>query len=119
MRTAHCTCTRPAVSPRHDGPGHCVICQRPIAPERTPTQDVSESIEAKARRYLADGRLHIVRVDGATVRAICAGSAQYPLGRDPGRGSWCRCPARGMCAHLRALQLVTSPERKQAERGGR
>lgn len=68
-----------------------------------------ESAEAKGRRYLVEGRLTVERLDGRMVYATCRGTdAIYQLGYDPTRSEWrSSCPARGRCAHLVALQLVT------------
>jgi uncharacterized Zn finger protein len=66
-----------------------------------------ESAEAKGRRYLTDGRLIITRVDETGVTATCRGMGEvYNVSYR--RGGWmCECPARGRCAHLVALMLVT------------
>ena len=67
-----------------------------------------ETIESKARRYLAEARLTVTAVDGDLVTATCRGQGeQYDLGYDPARGWWCTCAARGRCAHLIALMSVT------------
>lgn len=66
-----------------------------------------ENAEAKARRYLGEGRLAVTHVDDRRVRATCrGGGAVYVLGFD--RGSWyCDCPALTVsCSHVLALQLV-------------
>jgi uncharacterized Zn finger protein len=72
---------------------------------------MAENARAKGRRLLEEGRLTVERVDASGyVQATCRGdsAAVYHLGFDPGRGQWrCTCPARGRCAHLIALQLVT------------
>jgi uncharacterized Zn finger protein len=75
-----------------------------------------EGAEAKGRRYLVEGRLRLRRVEGLLVEADCrGGGALYELGHDVG-GWWCGCPARGRCAHLVALQLVTVPgQHRRAE----
>lgn len=53
-----------------------------------------ESVQTKARRYLGEGRLQIVKVDGPVIVAICrGGGARYELGHD-GRNWHCDCPAR-------------------------
>lgn len=66
-----------------------------------------ESIEAKGRRYLLEGRLVVTAVDESIVRAACRGAgAVYDVGFD-GEAWGCSCPAVGRCAHLVALQLVT------------
>lgn len=69
-----------------------------------------ENAETKGRRYLLEGRLLVTFVDPRRVRARCRGSGSvHRLGYD--RGAWyCSCPARGVCSHLVALQLVTAPE---------
>lgn len=69
-----------------------------------------ESAERKARRYLTEGRITIVRVAGDDVRALARGDGViYRCGHVPGpRGWFCTCPARSdRCAHLQALRLVT------------
>jgi hypothetical protein len=69
-----------------------------------------ESADAKARRYLVEGRLTVLEVGPAVVRATCRGDGQvYRCGW--WRGRWgCTCPAAGTfraaCAHLLALRLV-------------
>ena len=77
-----------------------------------------ENAEAKATRYLAEGRLIVRELDehGGTCSADCRGDgAIYALGRDEGGRWYCACPARGRCAHLVALQLVVAV----GPRGGR
>ena len=68
-----------------------------------------ESAEAKGRRYLTEGRPEVELVDGRKVIARCRGADDiWKLGYDPRARAWrCACPARGRCAHLIALQLVT------------
>jgi uncharacterized Zn finger protein len=69
-----------------------------------------ESADAKARRYLAEGRLSVLEVGPGIVRATCRGDGQlYRLGW--WRGRWgCTCPAggtfRAACNHVKALRLV-------------
>jgi uncharacterized Zn finger protein len=71
---------------------------------------VRENAERKGRRYLAEGRLTVERVDVAGVRATCRGAgALYSLGYENGRRH-CSCPAAGRCAHLVGLMLVTVRE---------
>jgi uncharacterized Zn finger protein len=72
-----------------------------------------ENVSAKGRRYLAEGRLVITRVEGRSIRAGCRGDgAVYLLGHGA-RGWFCDCPARGRCAHLVALGLVTALPREE------
>lgn len=75
------------------------------------------NVEEKGRRLLTEGRLTILRVDGAIV-AECKGDSGevYKLGYDPRvrSGGWrCTCPALGRCSHLVALQLVTVKPRQE------
>lgn len=67
-----------------------------------------ETAAAKARRYLATGRLTVIRVDGDVADAVVRGdTAEHRVGHDPARGWHCTCPARGRCSHVAALRLVT------------
>jgi hypothetical protein len=68
-----------------------------------------EPITTKAARLLRDQRLHVKRVDRDTVEAVVHGDHDnYRLGHR--NGSWyCDCPARVECAHVIALQRVTTP----------
>jgi hypothetical protein len=68
-----------------------------------------EDHQTKGRRYVLEGRL-VVRLAGPQgVRAICRGQGHwYELGWERGPGWWCSCPAATRCAHLVALQLVTT-----------
>lgn len=69
-----------------------------------------ESVDLKARRLLRDGQLRVGEVHGGRVRATCRGdSADYAITREPGGRFRCDCPARAVCAHLRALALVLDP----------
>lgn len=55
---------------------------------------------AKARRYLTQRRLTVIRVDGDIADAVVLGDAgQYQVGHDPS-GWQCTCPAYGRCAHI-------------------
>jgi uncharacterized Zn finger protein len=68
-----------------------------------------ETVEAKAARYLVEQRLHVQAITSSGVSARCrGGDASYTLSWD-GRDWSCSCPARGRCAHLVALWLVTVP----------
>lgn len=69
-----------------------------------------ESVDAKGRRYLVEGRLVVDVVVGAAVRARCRGTgATYAVAYDSATGWRCDCPARRWCAHLVATALVVSP----------
>lgn len=69
-----------------------------------------ENAEAKARRYLAEGRLQVERVEHGLVSARCLGDEgdSYNVRWDQERRSWgCDCPAFGpRCAHVLALARV-------------
>ena len=81
-----------------------------------------ENAQEKGRRYLGEGRLVVERVEpgyetglpaphehGTLIVATCRGGGEeYKLGYDPKAREWrCTCPAKGECAHLHALKLVT------------
>ena len=68
-----------------------------------------ETVDAKAARYLAEGRIVVTRVLGDEVTAVCRGdTGSYDLGHTPGRGWWCSCAVRtDKCSHLAALWLIT------------
>lgn len=75
-----------------------------------------ENVDRKGARYLAEGRLRILEADEDAVMAECRGDgAVDSLGYDE-RGWFCSCPARGRCAHLKALGRVVVMEPR--ERGG-
>jgi uncharacterized Zn finger protein len=69
-----------------------------------------ENAELKARRYLAEGRLQVERVDHDLEVARCLGDEGdlYHVRWDQERRSWrCNCPAFGpRCAHVLALARV-------------
>lgn len=67
-----------------------------------------ENAAAKGRRYLAEGRLTVLRVDGDLVEAQCRGGGEvFRCGHRPPAYWWCDCPAKTRCSHLHALQSVT------------
>jgi uncharacterized Zn finger protein len=73
---------------------------------------VRENAAARGRRYLAEGRLVVARVDEKAIVATCRGSGEvHDVTWFSGRGWACTCPARGTCSHLVALQLVTAVPR--------
>jgi hypothetical protein len=69
-----------------------------------------EALEEKALRYIREGRLRVVLVEGRRIEARVRGTrAAYVVGYEPG-GWHCSCEAHRFgrrCAHLAALQLVT------------
>lgn len=73
-----------------------------------------EGVHDKACRYLAEGRVVLGLVDEHDVVACVRGDgALYEVTYKASRNTlWrCSCPARGRCAHLLAVQLVTAPGR--------
>jgi uncharacterized Zn finger protein len=73
-----------------------------------------ENVESKGRRYLTEGRVRVIYVDGDVVRAVVrGGGALYEVTYEPGFGWSCDCPARSRCAHRVALELITSPMTRQ------
>ncbi len=76
-----------------------------------------EALDVKALRYLREGRLRVVLVDGASIAARVRGTdTEHVAGYE--RGGWyCDCEAHlhgRRCLHLAALQLVTAPPAQQA-----
>jgi uncharacterized Zn finger protein len=71
---------------------------------------VRENAEAKARRYLVEGRLEVQRVEAGNVLARCLGDEGdfYRVHWDEAQRRWtCTCPAFGpRCAHVLALARV-------------
>ena len=70
-----------------------------------------ETVDAKAIRYLHEGRLRIDHANAATadVAAICHGTnAIHQLCDNQDDGWWCNCPARRTCGHLLARQRVAA-----------
>ena len=68
-----------------------------------------ENAAAKARRYLAEGRLLLERVDRRQVVATCRGDGTvHRLGWTRNAGWTCTCEARGRCSHLLAVGLVVA-----------
>jgi hypothetical protein len=70
-----------------------------------------ETLEAKAARLLATGRLCVLEVGPDVVRAVCRGDSGR-LHRLGWSGAWaCSCMAgqlNGRCAHMIALRLVVA-----------
>ncbi|MCU1483673.1 MAG: hypothetical protein JWN67_419 [Actinomycetia bacterium] len=78
---------------------------------------IRENAVAKARRYLAEGRLIVTALDQRHVTATCRGDgALHQLAWDATNGWRCSCPARGRCAHLLALGAVTAVDLAGAQR---
>jgi hypothetical protein len=78
-----------------------------------------ETVEEKARRYLAEGRIVVTRVLGDTVDAVCQGeTGSWELGHRPGQGWFCSCPVRGRCSHLAGLWLITIRRRPPVQATG-
>lgn len=78
-----------------------------------------ETLDSKALRLLAEGRVLVLLVDAEHIEARVRGSdAEHMAGYR--RGSWwCSCDAHRFgrrCSHLRALQLVTCASALQPTR---
>lgn len=66
-----------------------------------------DTVDEKARRYIAEHRVLIRRVDGREIDAeIDGGTGRWYVQRRIG-GWRCDCPARRRCCHLTAVRLVT------------
>ena len=70
-----------------------------------------EKAATKARRYLVEGRVILIRVsDGAVTARVRGDGAIWDASYHAGRWS-CTCPARSdQCCHLRAVRMVTAPD---------
>lgn len=77
-----------------------------------------ENAATKARRLLAEGRIRI-RAASESERFVAAevrgdSSAIYSAGYEADAGGWwCSCPAKGVCSHILALQLITVLEPRE------
>jgi hypothetical protein len=76
-----------------------------------------ENVQAKAQRYLGEGRIVIRELDeyAGTLLADARGSGSvYGVSRDE-RGRWrCDCATRGpKCCHILAVKLVTALEPRE------
>jgi hypothetical protein len=70
---------------------------------------LSASIAEKASRLLVEGRVLIACGENGIVAVVRGDHGVYRLVREPDR--WrCLCPARGTCAHVVAVGLVTGIE---------
>ena len=66
----------------------------------------------KADRFLLEGRLRVLSVDGNEILAQVKGDSGVIYQVIHSHGQWaCSCPARVDCSHLRALQRVVAVER--------
>jgi hypothetical protein len=67
-----------------------------------------ETVASKARRYLVEQRLTVIRVVGDLADAVVqSGTGEHHVSHDPARGWHCTCRARGHCSHAAALKMVT------------
>lgn len=76
----------------------------------------SEAVQAKALRYIADGRVTITSVHrGAVFAEVKSETAPgaYQTGYALSEGLFCTCAARRVCAHLAALMLLVRPGAEQ------
>jgi uncharacterized Zn finger protein len=80
---------------------------------------VTENTHTKARRLLTEGRIRVLSAnedDGFLAAEVRGDSARvYVVSYESGGGGWsCDCPTRGVCSHLRAVQLVTVRQPREA-----
>ena len=69
-----------------------------------------ENAEEKGKRYLLEGRVTIAQALAERVVATVRSDAGAIYEVTHRRGGWaCTCPARGRCAHLVAVGLITTP----------
>ena len=68
-----------------------------------------ETVEAKARRLLADGRCQVRwATDEIVVAAVLGATALYEVRWSRLAGWSCSCPEfRGRCSHIEAVRVVT------------
>jgi hypothetical protein len=80
-----------------------------------------ESLQERALRLIADGRLVVTWVDGEQAQAHVRGTDTTHVTGYRRGGWWCDCQAHRFgrrCSHLAALQLVTlRPACEQAAAG--
>ncbi|MDP9165420.1 MAG: hypothetical protein M3O32_05075 [Actinomycetota bacterium] len=69
----------------------------------------TENAVDKARRLLVEGRVIITAAGPGFARALVRGDGALYAVTDDARGRHCDCPARGLCAHVRAVGMVTAP----------
>jgi uncharacterized Zn finger protein len=73
-----------------------------------------ENAAAKARRLLVEGRVRVLCAsedDGYVNAEVRGDSASvYTVSYEADAGWHCDCATRGVCSHIRALQLVVGVE---------
>lgn len=73
-----------------------------------------ETVEQKARRMLHTGAVDIVhRVGEAVIAEVVGDTGTYRVTHAEGRWE-CDCPSRITCAHIRAVERVTSKHAAKA-----
>ena len=71
-----------------------------------------ETPDERASRYLADGRVRVLRVDAQGAEATCRGHrATYRVGYSRADGWWCDCDTSWVCPHMLALAMITGAPR--------
>jgi uncharacterized Zn finger protein len=81
------------------------------------TRVSGETIEAKAARYLREGRVQVVSIHEGRILVLVRGSKPDPYTVRFTNGVWvCSCEAQvWRCSHVAAVQLVVSPNYRQRE----
>lgn len=70
---------------------------------------MSAFVAEKAARLLLEGRVLVACGENGIEAVVAGGHDTYRLVRESGR--WrCVCPARGICAHVVAVGIVTGIE---------
>jgi uncharacterized Zn finger protein len=72
---------------------------------------VRETIPEKVERLLVAGAVHVQRADGTRIAATVQGDHGRHVVAFDGERWACSCPAWKGCAHLAAVELVTTPAR--------
>jgi uncharacterized Zn finger protein len=76
----------------------------------TATATPSQEVQAKAARYLLQGRVRVDYADQKSLSALVTGSrlTAYVIMCIDGR--WrCDCPAKSKCAHITACEAIWQP----------
>lgn len=78
-----------------------------------------ENAAMKGRRLLIEGRVRVVDVDEDAGHALAEvrgdSAAVHTVTYDAGDGGWrCDCPTRGLCSHIRSIQLIVVMEPRRS-----
>lgn len=79
---------------------------------------MSDSVELKARVYLADGKVKVQMLTGERACLIVTGSGNHTYSVLFDNGWACSCPSRNLCAHIIAAKLITNLRPREHTRIG-